>query len=175
MSQYARNDAPLRVKTNDGDSFDSLDSGVTLSGSAPLAFRTITLNGAPIDVKWANVTNWSYAVTLAPGANQLELSGLDPSGARGTNASLALSINYRTNGIPPAPDILDVSNGTSGITFRWRAVPGGNYRVESSPSLAPPKWTTAADVTIPQGGYKGTYSSSTNAPDAQFFRVRTLL
>ena len=173
LLQYARNDAPLRLKTNDGDGFDSLDSVVTLSGTAPLSFRTITLNGAPIDVKWSTLTSWSYAVTLAPGVNKLELSGLDHSGLRGTNAALSLAVNFQSNRIAPPPDILDVSRETFTISFRWRAVPGGKYRVESSPSLVLPHWT-ATDVTVPTGAYKGVHSASTSATDTQFFRVRVL-
>lgn len=173
LSQYARNDAPLRVKTNDGDSFDSLDSVVTLTGTAPLSFNTITLNGAFIDVKWSNLTNWSYAVTLAPGVNKLELSGVDQSGLRGTNAVVSFAVNFRSNRIAPPPDILDVSRQTSTISLRWRAVPGGKYRVESSPTLVLPRWTST-DVSVPSGVYKGFYSASTSATDTQFFRVRLL-
>lgn len=173
LSQYSRNDAPLQIRTNDGDAFDSLDKVVILSGTAPLALGTITLNGAPIDVKWVTATSWSYAASLQPGTNRLEISGLLPSGVAATNAPVLITANYRSNGTPPAPDILDFTHNGTSITFRWRAIPKRKYRVESTPALDSPRWTST-DITVPDATYKGSYTIPFASDGPRFFRVQNL-
>lgn len=173
LSQYGRNDAPLRIRTNDGDPFDSMDKVVTLSGTAPLALGSIILNGVPIDVKWVTATSWSYAVPLQPGINRLEIAGLLSNGAAATNSPAVITANYRSNGVSPAPDILDSAANGNSIIFHWRAVPKRKYRVESATSLDSPNWTSA-DITVPDATYKGTYTAPFAGDRARFFRVRNL-
>lgn len=86
--------ARFAFTVNGGAPFDSANSLVTLTGTAPLAARTLTLNGAPFDVRWTTLTNWTATVALAAGTNRLVLGGLTSTGEAVTNAPAELAVNF---------------------------------------------------------------------------------
>ncbi len=86
--------ANLAFTVNAGAPFATTNSLATLTGTAPLAARTLLLNGAPLDVRWTTLTNWMATVALAPGTNRLLLAGLDSGGQAITNAPAELTVEF---------------------------------------------------------------------------------
>jgi hypothetical protein len=65
---------------------------VTLTGTAPVAARDITINGVEGIVTWVNVTTWSVQVVLTNGVNPIIVAGLDATGQ--TNFTSNLTLNF---------------------------------------------------------------------------------
>lgn len=86
--------ANLAFTVNGGAPFATTNSLATLTGTAPLNARTLLLNGAPLDVRWTTLTNWTATVALTPGANRFVLAGLDSGGQAITNAPDELAVEF---------------------------------------------------------------------------------
>jgi hypothetical protein len=74
---------------------------VLLSGTAPLAVKTIWFNGAPWPLTWTTVTNWTATVPLQSGVNSFNLAGLDLHGQPVPGATNTVGVVY--NGAVPSP------------------------------------------------------------------------
>ena len=83
--------APASFAVNGGSGFTSARNYVTLSGTAPIDVRTITINGIPFPITWLTVSNWSALVTLAEGVNNLSIQGWTASGTLSTNATISIT------------------------------------------------------------------------------------
>ncbi len=94
--------AALVITFNGGKDFTSSGNSMTLTGTAPLDARTITLNDTPIDVIWTSITNWTYRVSLSPGTNRFVLGGLDVSGAPLARPASRLNVVYTGSSEEPA-------------------------------------------------------------------------
>ena len=93
--------APFAFVSNGGADFTSANSSFNLTGTAPLAARTLTLNGNPIDVTWTTLSNWTTRVVLAPGTNAFQLSGLDVNGNVVPQSGASIRIEF--TGSEPNP------------------------------------------------------------------------
>ncbi len=71
-----------------------------VSGTAPLAVKTLQFNGVEWPVTWTSVTGWTVAVPLQPGANQLNVVGVDLNSQPVAGASGAVAA---VSGVTPAP------------------------------------------------------------------------
>jgi hypothetical protein len=91
--------APLAFTSNGGTDFTTANNFVTLTGTAPLGARKLTLNGVPIEVTWTTLSNWTYRLPLNSGTNLLVLGGLDPHGTPITNRPASV-----TAIVSPTPD-----------------------------------------------------------------------
>jgi len=79
QSQLATVDAPLAI---DGPlSFDTTNNLLILTGTAPVAVKTITLNGVNYPMTWLTATSFVMRVVLHGGFNSLSLQGFDRFGA----------------------------------------------------------------------------------------------
>src|SRR6059058_1451641 len=65
------------ITLNGGADFSTNKNLVTLTGTAPIDVRAITINGVSYPVTWTAVTRWSMAVALSAGTNTLVVHGLD--------------------------------------------------------------------------------------------------
>ncbi len=147
--------APLAFTVNGGTSFETANNFVVLTGTAPLSARTLTLNGAPLDVRWTSLTNWTATVALGSGPNQLLLGGLNSRGQPITNAPVSLAVNF--TGTPDAPEgkvifsevhphptrpgsaFIELRNRSTTTAFDltdWR-ISGVDFRFAAGTSLAP--------------------------------------
>jgi hypothetical protein len=73
---------------------------VLVSGTAPLAVKTLLFNGIEWPITWTSVTGWTVTVPLQPGSNQLSVVGVDLNSqpvAAATGSVTAVS------GVTPAP------------------------------------------------------------------------
>jgi hypothetical protein len=86
--------ATFKLTINNGLNFVTNASLVTITGSAPLDVRQITINGVAYPLTWISATTWSARVALSAGANTLVVRGYDRSGALYTGATASLTINY---------------------------------------------------------------------------------
>ncbi len=103
INQLLTNRNPnLAFTVNGGGAFDTANSLTTLTGTAPLAARTVTLNGAPLDVRWTTLSNWTATVALTPGPNRFVLGGLDARGKAITNTPAQLEVNF--TGVAELPE-----------------------------------------------------------------------
>ena len=81
-------------------SFSTTNNLYTLTGTAPVGVKTITLNGASYPMTWLSATSFVMRVVLQPGFNTLTLQGYDRYGAILAGAVTAVSAEYTG----PVPD-----------------------------------------------------------------------
>jgi hypothetical protein len=65
---------------------------VTLTGTAPLEVRTITVNGQQFSVTWTSVKNWSVKVSLFGYSNTLSIQGIDSQGQPVAGAAAVVTV-----------------------------------------------------------------------------------
>ena len=75
---------------------------ITLSGTAPIGMRSITVNGVEHPVTWTSTTNWTLQVALPSGTNGLVIGGLDRLGNPMPTASVNLTL--RVTGTTDLPE-----------------------------------------------------------------------
>ena len=92
-----------------------------VSGTAPVAVKTIWFNGIAWPVTWTSVTNWTMVVPLQPGTNQFTIAGLDIHGQLIPGYTNAVSVVY--NGTLPSP----VGNVVINEIMYQPQVPGAEY------------------------------------------------
>jgi hypothetical protein len=79
-----------------------ISNGVGIvTGIAPVAIKTISLNGIEWPVTWTSVTNWSALIPLQAGSNFFSVVGLDVHDHSVAGASNSVSVVY--NGAIPSP------------------------------------------------------------------------
>jgi hypothetical protein len=74
-----------------------------ITGNAPVAVKTILVNGVAYPIAWTTTTRWSLQVPLAAGTNVLEIVGLDRSDVVITNTLRTVTVNC-TSGVDPAEE-----------------------------------------------------------------------
>ena len=94
LTVLTNNLAAFKFTINSGQNFLTNAGLVTITGSAPLDVRQITINGISYALTWTSATDWSARVALKAGANYLTARGYDRLGALYTGASVTLMINY---------------------------------------------------------------------------------
>ncbi len=67
---------------------------ITLSGTAPIKVKTITVNGTPAAVTWTGVNTWTLRYALAGGTNTLTIAGLDQRDQPVLGATTTVTIRY---------------------------------------------------------------------------------
>lgn len=92
LSQLATVAASFVV--NGASSFTTNRNLITLSGTAPIGLRTMTINGHPVVVTWTGVKTWTLRYALAAGTNTLLFAGLDQRGLPLAGASATVTIRY---------------------------------------------------------------------------------
>jgi len=133
-----------------------------VSGWAPVAVQTIWINGAPFPITWTSLTNWTIAVPLQPGANQLTVTGVDRQGNPVTGGTATISATFNGTNVPPAGHVVineilyapsipgaafvELFNNTSNTTYNlsgWQ-IPALSYTFPAGSSIAPGGFVTLA-------------------------------
>src|SRR5206468_10016383 len=86
--------ANFAITLNGGADFSTDRNLITLTGTAPIDARSITINGVVYPVTWISVSNWTAQVALSGGNNALTLQGLDAHGNPVGGASATINVNY---------------------------------------------------------------------------------
>jgi hypothetical protein len=81
---------------------------MTLTGTAPITVKTMTVNGAQWPIVWTSVTNWTVRVPVSPGSNLFVVQGYTARGEPVAGASNAVTVTYA--GEAPSPQGLIVIN-----------------------------------------------------------------
>ena len=84
--------AAFAITTRAGTNFQTTNSTVALSGTAPIGVKTIEVNGVSYPITWTTITGWSLLVPLQNGANALSVQGVSRNGLRLTNAVDTITI-----------------------------------------------------------------------------------
>ncbi len=93
LARLAIEDA-TNFTVNGSTSFSTNNNLITLSGTAPVEIKTITINGNAYPVTWLTVNSWTMTVPLAAGANTLVFQAWDVYGNQLTNFWTTNSVNY---------------------------------------------------------------------------------
>jgi hypothetical protein len=100
-NELAKVRSPFAVTSNGGVDFTTAVEVVTLTGKAPVTVATLRLNGLEWPVSWTTVSNWTFKVSLAPGANPMLIEGLDRTRQLVPGATSQFTATF--TGIPGAP------------------------------------------------------------------------
>jgi hypothetical protein len=92
--------APFAITNNGGNDFSISNNLVTLSGTAPLAVKTMEVNGISYPINWTSTTAWSLAIPLIAGPNSLRVQGVTASGTPLSNAVDTITITNNASGAP---------------------------------------------------------------------------
>jgi hypothetical protein len=74
------------ITNNGGNNLATSNSTITIAGTAPIAVKTIEINGVAYPATWLGPTTWLLTVPLYGGTNLLVIQGIDNYGNRLTNA-----------------------------------------------------------------------------------------
>ncbi|HMJ88490.1 MAG TPA: lamin tail domain-containing protein, partial [Candidatus Acidoferrum sp.] len=94
---------------------------VTLSGTAPVQVKTITINGVTWPVTWSTLTGWTIRLPADAATNTLQITGLDVNGNVVTNTSFTATAVV--NATPEQP----MGNLVFNEIMFHPAVPDGEY------------------------------------------------
>jgi hypothetical protein len=86
--------ANFAITLNGGADFTATRNLITLTGTAPIDVRSITINGVVYPVTWISVSGWAASVVLSGGTNALAVQGLDARGNVISNATASINVNY---------------------------------------------------------------------------------
>jgi hypothetical protein len=151
----ATNTAPWSVSVASGGVITTAESVVGLTGTAPIAVRSISVNGFAYAPSWTSTTNWWLSVPLRAGTNTLTLGGLDRHGTPLLGASTTVQVVYTgTDERPedfvriteiqyepadPDAEFVELHNGSSRTTYDlsgWR-LDGVDLTFPGGTALAP--------------------------------------
>lgn len=68
------------ITSNGGADFSTSEAKITVTGTAPIAVETLTVNGVPMPVSWTSKVAWSMTLALDERTNVLEFGALDRQG-----------------------------------------------------------------------------------------------
>jgi len=86
------------ITTSGGNDFGTTNNTITFTGTAPLAVKTIEINGVSYPITWSTRTAWSIQLALLNGANTLTVQGVDNNGVRLATAVDTITITNTGSG-----------------------------------------------------------------------------
>ncbi len=86
--------AGFAITSNGGNSFTNPGTLATLSGTAPISARGITINGVNYPLTWTSITNWTVQLSLTGQVNNIVVQGQDAQGNALSNATAGIDIYY---------------------------------------------------------------------------------
>ncbi len=160
--------APIPNQTNHAGMAVTLTAMVTNRFSPGDVFTFSLDPGAPAGAVINPLTGQFYWQTSDGnlGTNPITVRALDNSS---TNISLAQSFAAI---IRPRPSINSISTSAGQIILGWTAIPGKNYRLQSSTTLSGPWYAVAGDVTATN--FTVSKTDSISAGSNRFYRILVL-
>jgi len=104
LGQIAIIDASFAITTNGGVDYSTGQQIVTIAGTAPVAVKTMYLNGNEVEVDFSSVTNWSLQLGLVEGDNVLVFEGFDFKG--NLVASDTITVTLTNPGVSPVGQVV---------------------------------------------------------------------
>jgi hypothetical protein len=138
------------VTSNNGNNFSTGQNYLTLTGTAPIAVKTIEINGIAYPVTWTGLNTWTLNYALRSGANALTIVGYDLRGNAVAGSSDTITITYTGGSVSPQGNLVineimynGVLPGTSFVEIYNRSTTTAfdlsNYRING------------IDFTFPEG------------------------
>ena len=158
------------ISTSGGNNFSTTNNTITFAGTAPLAVRSIEINGVSYPITWTSATAWSVQLPLLSGPNPLVVQGVDRSGIRLTNALDTITVTNNGSGalLPVVINEWMADNvgpdgfpdPADGLFQDWfelfnpntNAVPLAGFHLTDSLSQ-PSKWRIPPGTVIAPGGF----------------------
>jgi hypothetical protein len=104
-----------------------------ISGRAPVAVKSVQVNGVPWPVTWTSVTGWTVAVPMDQGTNSFTVTGVDMHGQSITDATNAVVVEYfgpetspaghvvineiMNQPVRPGAEFVELYNNSANITY----------------------------------------------------------
>jgi hypothetical protein len=88
------------------NSYSTSNNLITISGTAPVRIKDISINGILYPVTWTSVTGWTARVIASPGTNVFEVRGVNTYGEFTTNAARILTVVYTGAAAQPLGSIV---------------------------------------------------------------------
>ncbi|MDP6545922.1 MAG: lamin tail domain-containing protein, partial [Phycisphaerae bacterium] len=104
LGQITAIDAGFAITTSGGADFSTGQQIVTIAGTAPVAVKTMHLNGVEVEVDFSSITNWSLQFGLTEGDNVLAFEGFDYKG--NLVASDTITVTLTNPGVSPLGQIV---------------------------------------------------------------------
>jgi hypothetical protein len=95
-----------KFAVNGPTTFSTNGNLITLSGTAPITIKTITVNGVAWPVTWTSVNNWTLHFPVHAGTNLLDVIGYDLRGQAVAEASSHLSVVYTGPTVAPRDTVV---------------------------------------------------------------------
>ena len=89
-----RENANFEITTNSGNEFSSRDNLAVLAGTAPVAVKTIQVNGVEYPIHWTTPQSWRMQIPLQNGVNALRLEGFDLRGNKVEGGEDAIRVSF---------------------------------------------------------------------------------
>jgi hypothetical protein len=109
-AQFALSQLPtataFAIRNNNGTNFSTNTPIITLTGTAPIAVKTIAVNGTAYPIIWTSSTNWTMTVPLLSATNLLVVQGIDNYGRHLTNALDTITVT-NTGAMAPLPVVIN--------------------------------------------------------------------
>ncbi|MGA3145768.1 MAG: lamin tail domain-containing protein, partial [Verrucomicrobiota bacterium] len=77
-----------------------------VTGTAPVNVDTVWINGVAYPLTWTTLTNWTVALPLVNGTNQLSVVGVDRNGQPITGDSNSVSVTYNGTNASPVGQVV---------------------------------------------------------------------
>ena len=94
LRELDRENASFEITTNSGNEFSSQDNLAVLAGTAPIAVKTIQVNGAEYPIQWTSAQRWRMRIPLQNGANALRLEGFDLRGNKVAGGEDTIRVSF---------------------------------------------------------------------------------
>ena len=94
LRELNRENANFEITTNSGNEFSSRDNLVVLAGTAPIAVKTIQVNGVEHPIQWTGTQRWRMRIPLQNGVNALRLEGFDLRGNKVAGGEDAIRVSF---------------------------------------------------------------------------------
>jgi len=104
LGQVAAVDSSFAITTNGGADYSTGSQIVTINGTAPVAVKTMKLNGVEVDVEFTSITGWELQLGLSEGDNLLEFEGYDFKG--NLVASDSITVTFTNTAVSPVGQIM---------------------------------------------------------------------
>ncbi|MCS1411314.1 MAG: hypothetical protein M2R45_04513 [Verrucomicrobia subdivision 3 bacterium] len=94
IRELDKENADFEITTNSGNAFLSHDNIGTLEGTAPVAVKSIRVNGIGYPIEWTSVRAWRMQVPLQTGVNALSVEGFDLRGNKVSGSEDTITVTF---------------------------------------------------------------------------------
>ena len=102
----ATNESDFRITFPESTNYISTSQILEIKGAAPLALRSLKINGIEYQVNWTSISNWSVRVPLNLKTNIIKIEGIDSYGEVITNIQKTINVQYAGPYIDPEQAIV---------------------------------------------------------------------